>query len=1072
MGLSREPYKRYCARIFPFIYILMLNYFFAAAQKNNLPGSVSPVHIQSTDHTLLPVGGTDSDMFGIRGHYIQNVGQYGKSYAGCERMGNILYGYEGMGAPVLFTPKGLIHLLRNANQFSYEEMERRERTEKGKRGEQATFTEKYITIEWLNANPHPQIIAEEMETAYHVYGMLPQKAPAFKKIIYKELYPGIDVVYSFIKTDDPGYEFSLVVKPGASVAAVKMRYGGDVKSLQTDKEGNLTIHSDIGSIHQSSPVSFYSGKENNGKRISTSCSVKNNIVGFILLDSYDRTKEITIDPFVTATGNLTGGNNNGKARDIDFDYDGNIYVSGGGDATNAKLAKFDPAGVLLWTFSGVLAAPSWHFGNSYGGWVVDKATGSIFMGQGLMTNIGFSVVRLNTSGLYDGYISTPNSNFWENWKMIWSCNSGTPQIMIAGGGGNANNELALLAPPVVVPVTSNLSGLSGGHNDISDIVIDPVSNDMFTIYSIPVTGTPNDNIIYKHPPPYTSASIAWQRATGFFALREPSNRPYTDGLDNSSNTLAVNSTYLFYWDGKNLMAISKTTGATVGTPFVFAGNFVLTQGGVFADECNNVFVGNNNGTVKVFKFDGTVFNDAAAADITITGFPLASVYDMSYDNARSLLYVCGNGFVTSVDVAAYCPSTTYSISIVQNCINASITATLSPVPPVGTTITYILYDGLTQVATNTTGVFTGLTIGINYTLKVFLNQACSGTQVVKDFMLSGTPLLVINNPLAVCIPDGLVNITDASITAGSAPGLSLSYWLDALATVACSNPAAVVAGTYYIKAVTGGSPCPDVKPVIVPSLPVPVSNAGPDSTICFGQNAQLFGSGGVSYSWSPIIYLDDPLSANPRVINPRAGNLVYHLTVTDANGCHSIADEQVIITVTPPPKIYVPADTIIAFNQSLQLNVIDVNNSGLVNFAWLPVTGLNDPFIKNPVAILNGDIIYQVIASTASDCKAIAYVRVKVYKGPEIYVPSAFTANGDGLNDLLYAIPVGIKVFHYFSIYNRWGQLVFTTSNPAVGWDGKVQGVSQSSAVFVWMAEAVDYFGNLIKRKGTVTLLR
>lgn len=1072
MDLSRESYWSCCIRIFPFIYILMLNYFFAAAQKINLPGSISPGHIQSTDRTLLAVAGTDADIFGISGHYIQNVGQYGKSYPGCERMGNILYGYEGMGAPVLFTPKGLIHLQRKANQLSYEEIERQERTEKGKRTEQVAFAEKYITIEWLNANPHPKIIAEEMETAYHVYGMLPQKAHAFKKIIYKELYPGIDVVYSFIKAGNPGYEFSLVIKPGASVAAVKMRYGGDVRSLQSDNEGNLTINSDIGSIHQSSPVSFYSGKENNGKRISTSCSVKNNIVGFILPDSYDITKEIVIDPFVSGTGSLTGANN-GIARDIDFDYNGNIYVAGGGDASAQKLAKFSPAGVLLWTFSGVLVVPSWKFGVSYGGWVVDKGTGNIFIGQGLMTNVGFSVIRLRTDGLYDGYISTQNVNFWENWKMIWSCNSGNPEILIAGGGGNANNELAVLAPPAVVPVTSNLSGLSGGHNDISDIVIDPVSNDMFTIYSIPVTGTQPDNIIYKHPPPYTSASIAWQRPTGLFALHEPANRPYTSGLDNSSNTLAINSTYLFYWDGKNLMAISKATGLTVGTTLTYPANFVAYRGGIFADECNNVFIGATNGTINVLKFNGSTFDDAAAADITITGFPLASVYDMSYDNAKGLLYVCGNGFVASFDISAYCPSTIYSMTIDQNCINASVTATLSPVPPVGTTITYVLYDGATQVATNTTGVFTGLTIGVNYTIKIFLNQACSGTQVIKDFVLSGTPLLVIHNPSAVCLPDGTVDLTDVSITAGSVPGLTFSYWLDALASVPCNNPAAVVAGTYYIKGVIGTSVCPDVKPVIVPSLPVPVANAGADNTICFGQNAQLSGSGGVSYSWSPIIYLDNPLSANPRVINPRvAGNLVYHLTITDANACHSIADEQVTITVTPPPKISVTADTIVAFNQPLQLNVVDINNSGLVNFVWLPATGLNDPFIKNPVAILNGDIIYQVTASTASDCRAIAYVRVKVYKGPEIYVPSAFTANGDGLNDLLYAIPVGIKVFHYFSIYNRWGQLVFTTSNPAVGWDGKIQGVPQSSATFVWMAEAVDYFGNLIQRKGTVTLLK
>jgi gliding motility-associated-like protein len=1070
MGLSKEPFRKCCTRIFSFIYVLLLNYFFAAAQKNNLPVSVSPVHIQSTDHTLLPGNGTATDVFGIRSQYIQNVGQYGESYAGCERMGKILYGYEGIGAPVLFTSKGIIHIQRMPKKLSYEEIERQERAGKGKPEEHAAFVEKYISIEWLNANQHPEIIAEEMESAYHVYGMLQQKAYAFKKIIYKELYPGIDVVYSFIKNEKPGYEFSLVIKPGASISAVKMHYGGNINSLLLDKEGNVNINTDIGGIHQSSPVSFYTEKESNGKKISTTCTVKNNTIGFVLPDSYDITKEIVIDPFISPTGNLTGGNN-GIARDIDFDYAGNVYVAGGGDANFQKLAKFSPAGILLWTFSGSLVLPTWQFGGSYGGWVVDKPTGNIYLGQGL-TGSGFSVVRLNTGGLYDGYISTPNSNFLENWKMIWSCNGGAPSILIAGGGGSANNELALLAPPAVVPVTSNLSGLSGGHNDISDIVIDPVSNDMFTIYSIPVTGTQPDNKMYKHPPPYTAANIAWQRFSGYVALREPSNRPYTSGLDNSSNTLAVNSSYLFYWDGKNLMAINKTTGATVGTPLIYPANFVTTRGGIFADECNNVFIGATNGTINVLKFNGSVFDDAAAPDITITGFPLASVYDMSYDNARSLLYVCGNGFVASFDIAAYCPSTIYSISINQDCAINGITATLSPVPPVGTTVTYILYDGATQIASNTTGVFAGLTTGVNYTLKVFLNQACSGTQVIKDFMLSGTAIVVTHTPPAVCLPDGTVDLTNSSIISGSTPGLIYSYWLDALATVPCTNPTAVTAGTYYIKGTIGTSTCFDVKPVVIPSLPVPIANAAGDATICFGQNTQLFGSGGLSYSWSPATYLDDSHSANPNVINPQVGNFVYHLTVTDANGCHSIADEMVVINVTKSAKISVTADTIVAFNQPLQLNVIDVNNSGLANFTWLPATGLNNPFIKNPVALLDRDIIYQVTASTVSGCSAIAYVRVKVYLGPEIYVPSAFTANGDGMNDLLYAIPVGIKKFLYFSIYNRWGQLVFTTSNPAVGWDGKIQGVQQSSATFVWVAEAVDYFGNLIHRKGTVTLVR
>ena len=64
-------------------------------------------------------------------------------------------------------------------------------------------------------------------------------------------------------------------------------------------------------------------------------------------------------------------------------------------------------------------------------------------------------------------------------------------------------------------------------------------------------------------------------------------------------------------------------------------------------------------------------------------------------------------------------------------------------------------------------------------------------------------------------------------------------------------------------------------------------------------------------------------------------------------------------------------------------------------------------------------------------------IKIKVYMGPEIYVPTAFTPNGDNLNDVVKAIPVGMKQFNYFVIFNRWGQKVFYTTDPSKGWDGQ-----------------------------------
>ena len=92
--------------------------------------------------------------------------------------------------------------------------------------------------------------------------------------------------------------------------------------------------------------------------------------------------------------------------------------------------------------------------------------------------------------------------------------------------------------------------------------------------------------------------------------------------------------------------------------------------------------------------------------------------------------------------------------------------------------------------------------------------------------------------------------------------------------------------------------------------------------------------------------------------------------------------------------------------------------------------------------------------------------------GSGIYVPTGFTPNGDGLNDLLKVVPYGIKEFKHFTLYNRWGELVFRTTDPAKGWDGRINGKDQDTGVCVWVAEAVDFSDKLISIKGTTTLIR
>jgi len=89
-----------------------------------------------------------------------------------------------------------------------------------------------------------------------------------------------------------------------------------------------------------------------------------------------------------------------------------------------------------------------------------------------------------------------------------------------------------------------------------------------------------------------------------------------------------------------------------------------------------------------------------------------------------------------------------------------------------------------------------------------------------------------------------------------------------------------------------------------------------------------------------------------------------------------------------------------------------------------------------------------------------------------IYVPHVFTPNGDGTNDVLKPILVGIAEFHYFSVYNRWGNLIFTTQDANNGWDGRFKGVAQPVETYLWIAEGITTEGKKIVQKGMVSLVR
>jgi hypothetical protein len=846
--------------------------------------SVESIQKSLASHPGFIKGATQelrNDLFGNGNVFIENAGQFGDTLKGCGYMGAIRYSYDGFDMPVLITARGLIFLQRKIShptEEQKEEMKRKGMTEEEIEG-QVTTTECVMTLEWADANMNAELIAEDLQSGYFTYGMQSAKARTFKKITCKDVYPAVDVEFYFPNQERPGFEYNMVLKPGADISSVKLKWGGDVARVQMKQDGSVRFKSALGAFDQSAPECYYSSEAG---KVILHPQLKDRLLTFHAA-ALDPKKTLVIDPFISSASNLTG-TNTGKAKDVDFDYDGNVYVTGGGDGNVYQLAKYNSSGVWQWTFNGTLSIPSWTFGTYYGGWVVEKTTGSVYLGQGFNPTTGFKVIRINTNGLYDNYITTPNSNFLEDWKMYWSCNSGSPQILIAGGGTNSNNNFAVCTPPSTILTPLNVTGIpysvsTGWAQDIADIIIDPVTSDMYTIYGS-LYGTPSlSNKIYKNPSPYSGGTVAWNATSGFTVIQEIANRPYMTGgmIENSCNVFAINSSYLFYWDGKNLKAINKTTGAGVGTSLTVAANTALWSGGIIADECNHVFVGSTNGTIKVYLFNGSAFDDAAAADISITGYSTKSVYDLAYDEAKTLLYASGDGFVASFNVSTYsCPSTSYTLSMFPDCATASVTSSISPSPPPGSTVTYELYIGANLVNSNSTGTFTGLTPGITYTMIAYVNQICSGTSTTADFTLPG-PALTVNSTNTDC------GASTGTISAsGSGGSLPYSFSIDGVTFQGSGNFTGLGAGVYPVT-VKDASGCSTTDTITIINSNGPSLTFSKTDASCSISNGTITanGTGGTP----PLQYSIDGsiFQANNFFTGLSAGT--YVLTVKDVTGC-------------------------------------------------------------------------------------------------------------------------------------------------------------------------------------------
>ena len=147
---------------------------------------------------------------------------------------------------------------------------------------------------------------------------------------------------------------------------------------------------------------------------------------------------------------------------------------------------------------------------------------------------------------------------------------------------------------------------------------------------------------------------------------------------------------------------------------------------------------------------------------------------------------------------------------------------------------------------------------------------------------------------------------------------------------------------------------------------------------------------------------------------------------------------------------------------------------GYTQFVWNPSTYLNNPLIEHPLFKSNKSINYTLTRTEVlTACKVDDIYKMDVSNDVVIAIPKAFTPNGDNLNDILkIQYGAGLKTFNFLKIFNRWGNIVFQTTNLNQGWDGNVNGNPQEMDAYTYFISYITYKDEAVSKTGSFILLR